>query len=174
MFKMSYTGPQDELKGMPIAICASCISLSFYSAPKYAAAIDYTKFGSTASSRSILMLNFATAAGSAANGAMQWASINATIRQVTAGVWIMQMGKRCTSTIPGREWTKEEMMAYLDWTRVEDERVERVVAQEMGDNPLANRRRGMKEIWKRVEQDMIDQQALYSNDNQAEDCIIVS
>ncbi|KAJ4006329.1 hypothetical protein NW765_017152 [Fusarium oxysporum] len=67
---MSYTGPQDELKGMPIAICASCISLSFYSAPKYAAAIDYTKFGSTASSRSILMLNFATAAGSAASGTM--------------------------------------------------------------------------------------------------------
>lgn len=85
-----------------------------------------------------------------------------------------QMGKRCTSTIPGREWTKEEMMAYLDWTRVEDERVERQVAQEMGDNPLANRRTGMKEIWKRVEQDMIDQQALYSNDKLAEDCIIVT
>ncbi|RKK25490.1 hypothetical protein BFJ65_g3397 [Fusarium oxysporum f. sp. cepae] len=68
MFKISYTGPQDKLKGMPIAIYASYISLSFYSAPKYAAAIDYTKFGLTASSRSILMLNFATAAGSAASG----------------------------------------------------------------------------------------------------------
>lgn len=63
-------------------------------------------------------------------------------------------------------------MAYLDWTKAEDERVERQVAQEMGDNPLANRQRGMKEIWKSVEQDIVDQQALYSN--QAEDCIVVT
>ena len=65
-------------------------------------------------------------------------------------------------------------MAYLDWAKAEDERVERQVAQEMGDNPLANRRRGMKEIWKSVEQDMIEQQARYSNDNRAEDCIVVT
>lgn len=84
------------------------------------------------------------------------------------------MGKRCTSTIPSREWTKEEMMAYLDWAKAEDERVEGQVAQEMGNNPLANKRRGMKGIWKSIEQDTINQQALYSNDNQAEDYIVVT
>lgn len=82
-----------------------------------------------------------------------------------------QMGKRCTSTMPSREWTKEEMMAYLDWNNAEDQRMERQIAQQMGDNPLANRGRGMEEIWRSVEQDIIEQQALYSND---EDCILVS
>jgi hypothetical protein len=75
---------------------------------------------------------------------------------------------------PGREWTKEEMMAYLDWDQAENERIEARVAEEMGNNPLANRRRGMKEIWKSVEQDILEQEALYSNDNQAEDCIVVA
>ncbi|GAB0139084.1 putative transposase [Epichloe bromicola] len=85
-----------------------------------------------------------------------------------------QMGKRCTSMRPSREWTKEEMMAYLDWSKAEDERVEKQVAQEMGENPLASRRRGMKEIWKSVKQDITDQQALYSNDDEIDDCIVVS
>jgi hypothetical protein len=66
------------------------------------------------------------------------------------------------------------MMAYLDWAKAEDERVERQVAREMDDSPLANRRRGLKEIWKSVEQDTIEQQARYLNDNQAEDFIIVT
>lgn len=65
-------------------------------------------------------------------------------------------------------------MAYLDWAKAEDERVERQVAREMDDSPLANRRRGLKEIWKSVEQDTIEQQARYLNDNQAEDCIVVT
>lgn len=73
-----------------------------------------------------------------------------------------QMGKLCTATRPGREWSKEEMMAYLDWTNAEDQRAESRVAQEMGDNPLANQRRGMADIWKGVEQDIVEQQALYS------------
>jgi hypothetical protein len=85
-----------------------------------------------------------------------------------------RMGKRCKTATGSRDWTKEEMMAYLDWDKAEDKRVEARVAEEMGNNPLANRRRGMKEIWKSVEQDIIEQEALYSNDNQAEDCIIVA
>jgi hypothetical protein len=84
-----------------------------------------------------------------------------------------QMSKRCVISSRSREWTKEEMMAYLDWSKAEDNRVEARVSKEMGGNPLANRRRGMKEIWKSVEQDIIEQQALYLNNNQAEDCIIV-
>lgn len=61
-------------------------------------------------------------------------------------------------------------MAYLDWSKAEDDRVEAGVSREMGSNPLGNRRRGMKEIWESVEQDIIEQQALY---DEAEDCIIV-
>lgn len=65
-------------------------------------------------------------------------------------------------------------MAYLDWSKAEDERVEALVAKEMGDNPLASRRRGMEHIWKSIEQDTKEQQALRSNKKLAEDCIIVS
>ncbi|KAJ0131219.1 hypothetical protein HZ326_25678 [Fusarium oxysporum f. sp. albedinis] len=38
-----------------------------------------------------------------------------------------QMSKRCITSTGSREWTKEEMMAYLDWThwsKAEDERIE--------------------------------------------------
>jgi hypothetical protein len=64
-----------------------------------------------------------------------------------------QMGKRYTATRPSRDWTKEEVMAYLDWTKAEDERAESRVAKEMGDNPLSNQRRGMADVWKSAEQD---------------------
>ncbi|KAJ3453177.1 hypothetical protein MRS44_018832 [Fusarium solani] len=57
-----------------------------------------------------------------------------------------QMSKSYTTSTGSREWTKEEMMAYLDWTKAEDERIESQVAEEMGDNPLANRRRGRLDL----------------------------
>jgi hypothetical protein len=57
------------------------------------------------------------------------------------------MSKRCITGTGSREWTKEEMMSYLDWNKAEDERVEALVAKEMGDNPLAHKRRAMREIW---------------------------
>jgi hypothetical protein len=62
-----------------------------------------------------------------------------------------QMSKRCVTATGSREWTKEEMMACLDWSSVEDKRVEAQIAREMGNNPLANKRRGMKEFWKSAE-----------------------
>jgi hypothetical protein len=34
------------------------------------------------------------------------------------------MSKRCITSTGSREWTKEEMMAYLDWSKAEDERIE--------------------------------------------------
>ncbi|KAM5528447.1 hypothetical protein FOXYSP1_18928 [Fusarium oxysporum f. sp. phaseoli] len=46
---------------------------------------------------------------------------------------------------------KEEMMTYLDWCSVEDKRVEAQIAREMGNNSLANKRTGMKEIWESAE-----------------------
>lgn len=56
-----------------------------------------------------------------------------------------RMSKRYVAAVGSREWT-EEMMAYLDWSNAEDERVEAQVSKEMGDNPLANKRRGVKDI----------------------------
>lgn len=64
-----------------------------------------------------------------------------------------QISRRCVSVICSREWMKEEIMAYLDWCSTEDKRVEAQVAKDIGDNPLANNRRGMKEIWKSAEKD---------------------
>lgn len=85
-----------------------------------------------------------------------------------------QMSKRCVTSMGSREWTKEEMMAYLDWNKAEDERVEERVAKEMGDDPIRNnKRRGMRDIWKSVEQDSNEQQALYVNSELSEDCITV-
>ncbi|KAJ2975527.1 hypothetical protein NQ176_g5473 [Zarea fungicola] len=85
-----------------------------------------------------------------------------------------QMGRLCETPTGMREWTKEEMMAYLDWNQTEDERVDALVAKEMANDPLVNRRRGMKHIWKSIEQDISEQEALHSKNNLAGDVIIVS
>ena len=53
-------------------------------------------------------------------------------------------------------------MAYLDWDKSEEKRMDTLVAQEMGDNPFASRRRGMGELWRRVERDVEEQERLYS------------
>ncbi|KAH7462804.1 hypothetical protein FOMA001_g7825 [Fusarium oxysporum f. sp. matthiolae] len=84
-----------------------------------------------------------------------------------------QISKRCVTSTGSRDWTKEEMMAYLDWSKAEDERVEAQVAEEMGDDPLANRRRGVKDIWGRIEADSREQDALHLARGRTEDCIIV-
>lgn len=84
-----------------------------------------------------------------------------------------QMSKRCVTGTGSREWTKEEMMAYLDWCNLEDKRVEAQIVREMGNNPLANKRRGMKEIWESAEKDSKEQQALHSMSSEVEQCIIV-
>lgn len=57
-----------------------------------------------------------------------------------------QMGQYYISSNGRREWTKEEMMSYLDWDKAEDERVERSVGAEMADKPFSSRR-GMQDIW---------------------------
>jgi len=68
-----------------------------------------------------------------------------------------EMGKRCGS----RAWTKEEMMAYLDWSKQEDDRIEERVAIPMAVEG-GNRRRGMRDIWNDVDQDIAEQEALYN------------
>jgi hypothetical protein len=87
------------------------------------------------------------------------------------------MSKNCRTASGVRDWTKEEMMAYLDWDKQEDERVEAKVAAEMRSDPASWKRRGMKHIWRSIEKDVEEQEALYSlsasKDVADEDCIVV-
>jgi hypothetical protein len=73
-----------------------------------------------------------------------------------------QMTKCCTTSSGSRDWTKEEMMAYLDWSRAEDARIEGLVAQEREHEPFDTGRRGVGDIWRTIERDVEEQQALYS------------
>lgn len=75
-----------------------------------------------------------------------------------------QMGQRCITSTGIRDWTKEEMIAYLDWSKVEDDRVEAQVAAEMAGNPFSSRR-GMGEIWDAAARDVDEQQALWEARN---------
>ncbi|OHW96500.1 transposase-like protein [Colletotrichum incanum] len=56
----------------------------------------------------------------------------------------------------------EEMMACPDWDRAEQERVDELVIAEEGENLFRTRKRGMGDIWKRVERDNMEQEALYA------------
>lgn len=68
-------------------------------------------------------------------------------------------------------------MAYLDWSKTEDERIEGKVAAEMRDDPAAKKRRGVKHIWKSIEADSQQQEELHSIFEETQidtgDCIIV-
>jgi hypothetical protein len=64
--------------------------------------------------------------------------------------------------IGSRDWTKEEMIAYLDWSKAEDDRVEAQVAVEMESN-LFSSRRGLRGVWEAAEKDAKEQQNLYSD-----------
>jgi hypothetical protein len=74
-----------------------------------------------------------------------------------------QMGRQCNLPEGFRDWTKEEMMAYLDWSKAEDDRVEAQIVVEMEGNPFSSRK-GMGGIWRAAEKDIEEQQALYSAD----------
>ncbi|KAJ2983400.1 hypothetical protein NQ176_g723 [Zarea fungicola] len=71
-----------------------------------------------------------------------------------------QMGKQCRTQKGFRDWTKEEMLAYLDWDKAEENRVEAMIGAEMKANSFS-KRRGMDEIWKAAAADNAAQEALY-------------
>ena len=51
-----------------------------------------------------------------------------------------------------KPWTKEEMMAYLDWSNQEDDRVEARVADQIKKNRLSSTR-GVAHVWADIETD---------------------
>ncbi|KAJ6788687.1 hypothetical protein PWT90_07147 [Aphanocladium album] len=71
-----------------------------------------------------------------------------------------QMGRQCKEQGRPRDWTKEELMSYLDWDKAEEDRVEAMVAAEMEANPFSGRR-GMGDIWEAAAADCAAQEALY-------------
>ncbi|RKK65642.1 hypothetical protein BFJ69_g16107 [Fusarium oxysporum] len=84
-----------------------------------------------------------------------------------------QMGRYCKTSRGLREWTKEEMMAYLDWDKAETDRIEARVAEETENGRLFASRRGMGELWEMAQRDIDEQEALYSAAEQEESCIVV-
>ncbi|EJP61523.1 transposase-like protein [Beauveria bassiana ARSEF 2860] len=91
----------------------------------------------------------------------QWVCPSGTTRRSLLGASI---GSRWVGNVKrkknARDWTKEEMMSYLDWDKAEEDRVEAVVAAEMEANPFSERR-GMGDIWKAAAADCAAQEALY-------------
>ncbi|KAJ3453719.1 hypothetical protein MRS44_017966 [Fusarium solani] len=75
-----------------------------------------------------------------------------------------QMGRHCKAGRSIRDWTKEEMMSYLDWDKAGNERVEQNVGIEMAEQPFSGRR-GMQEIWDAAERDLEVQEGWYGNEN---------
>ncbi|KAJ3455262.1 hypothetical protein MRS44_013862 [Fusarium solani] len=75
-----------------------------------------------------------------------------------------QMGRHCKAGSSIRDWTKEEMMSYLDWDKAENERVEQNVGIEMAEQPFSGRR-GMRDIWDAAERDLEVQERWYGNGN---------
>ncbi|KAJ0126354.1 hypothetical protein HZ326_30539 [Fusarium oxysporum f. sp. albedinis] len=72
-----------------------------------------------------------------------------------------QMGSHCKVGNGTRDWTKEEMMSYLDWDRAENDWVEQSVEIEMAEQPFS-RRRGMQDIWDAAERDIMLQEKRYT------------
>jgi hypothetical protein len=84
------------------------------------------------------------------------------------------MGRCCAATSTSlREWTKEEMMAYLDWGKAETDNIEAQVAHETENGQLFTCRRGMGELWEIAQRDIDEQEALYSAVEEEESCIVV-
>ncbi|KJZ69833.1 hypothetical protein HIM_10786 [Hirsutella minnesotensis 3608] len=71
-----------------------------------------------------------------------------------------QMTKHCVRATGSRAWMKEEMMAYLDWDKSENDRLDARVADEIVVQPFSSRR-GPDEIWRACEKDSEEQQTLY-------------
>ncbi|TVY66378.1 PKS-NRPS hybrid synthetase [Fusarium oxysporum f. sp. cubense] len=75
-----------------------------------------------------------------------------------------QMGRHCRIGRSTRDWTKEEMMSYLDFDKAENERVERNVEKELQAQRFTTYR-GSDYVWKAAGRDHEDQQQVYQHRN---------
>lgn len=71
------------------------------------------------------------------------------------------MGRNCRTRGTTRPWTKEEMMAYLDWSTAEEARIEENVQRRIETNGLWTASRGLGYLWAQVDQDIEDQDHLH-------------
>jgi hypothetical protein len=60
------------------------------------------------------------------------------------------MGKRYRTSTGFRDWTKEEIIAYIDWSESEDARINDQVELEIKDKPLDTERRGIATLWEQA------------------------
>ena len=60
-----------------------------------------------------------------------------------------------------RAWTKEEMMAYIDWDKAEEDRINGIVRKDIETNGFGTRRRGQGHLWAEVDRDIEEQNRLY-------------
>ena len=67
----------------------------------------------------------------------------------------LQNMKKCKDG--GASWSKEEMMAYLDWSNAEDERVEEIVRNDVEANGF-RAGRGLAKLWADVDRDLEEQE----------------
>jgi hypothetical protein len=65
----------------------------------------------------------------------------------------MNMGK-CNRRENNRLWTKEEMMAYLDWDTAENVRVDGIVREDIEANGARTSTRGPGYLWAQVDRDI--------------------
>ncbi len=72
-----------------------------------------------------------------------------------------QMTKCCQTPDGVRKWTREEMMAYLDWDKSENDRIDEKVADEIIVQSFSGRR-GVDDIWSACEKDSEERQAFYN------------
>lgn len=84
-----------------------------------------------------------------------------------------QMTKFCTTSMGTREWTKEEKMAYLDWSKAKRHGIEVQANAEARCNHLGRRTSGQGEMLERNSTDVEEQDALLSGDRHEQDCITV-
>jgi len=82
---------------------------------------------------------------------------------------LIQMGYSCFIRPPRFTGIPSGLPRYpLDWSKAEDDRVEALVAQERENEPFDTGRRGVGDIWRRVERDIEEQRAAYLAENTEE------
>jgi hypothetical protein len=75
-----------------------------------------------------------------------------------------EMGPQCRIGRSVRDWTKEEMMAYLDFDEAENERVNKQVEEELKARRFTTYR-GPDHVWKAAARDHEDQQRVHRTRN---------